>query len=100
MKMKKTYQQYTKEFKEQAVRLCEQKERPMSEIARSLKINQSLLCRWVKASQEDGAEAFRGHGVRTGVEQELYELRKENLELEQELDFLKKVSRYFAKLPK
>ncbi len=42
----------------------------------------------------------RGHGKRTAVEEEIWRLKQRNRALEQELEFLKKVSRYFAKDPK
>jgi len=98
--MSRDKRKFTKEFKEEAVRLASSGDRTSSEIAASLGIGQSLLSRWLKASSEEGAEAFRGHGKRTSIEQEMWDLKLKNKRLEQELEFLKKVSRYFAKDPK
>lgn len=98
--MKKERRIFTKEFKEEAVRLASSRERSKSEIAESLGVSQSLLFKWLKASQKEGLDAFRGHGKRTAAEEELWQLRRKNRELEMELEFLKKVSRYFAKDPK
>jgi transposase len=98
--MKKVKRKHPKEFKLEAVRQVESGERSMSEIARSLKITPSLLCEWVRKSRNDGNEAFRGSGNRTAAENKIWELEKENEGLRQELEFLKKVSRYFAKSPK
>lgn len=98
--MKKDRRQFSKEFKEQAVLLAESKDRPLSEIAASLDITDGLLSKWVSKSRREGTEAFRGHGIRTVPEEELHRLRTENTRLKQELEFLKKVSRYFAKDPK
>jgi transposase-like protein len=50
--------------------------------------------------RQDGEEAFRGNGKRTAVEDELWRLKQRNKALEEELAFLKIVSRYFAKDPK
>lgn len=91
--------QYSTEFKQEAVRLVQAGGRGASEIARSLGVSQSLLSRWVKAQREDGDEAFRGHGKRTAMDEEVWRLKLENKRLAMELEFLKKVSRYFAKDP-
>lgn len=91
---------HSKEFKQEAVRLAESGERSVAEVAASLGVDQSLLSKWVKSSQEEGSDAFRGHGKRTALEEEVWRLKLENKQLSQELEFLKKVSRYFAKDPK
>ncbi len=91
---------YTKEFKQEAVRLVAVGDRSMTEIAESLGIGASLLSKWVHLQRQDGEEAFRGNGKRTAVEDEIWRLKQKNKALEEELAFLKKVSRYFAKDPK
>ena len=91
---------YTKEFKQEAVRLVTAGDRSMTEIAESLGIGASLLSKWVQSQRQDGEEAFRGNGKRTAVEDEIWRLKQRNKALEEELAFLKKVSRYFAKDPK
>ena len=91
---------FSKEFKQEAVRLVEAGGRSAGEVATSLSISQSLLSKWIQSKTEDGEEAFRGNGKRTGVEEELWRLKLENKRLSMELEFLKKVSRYFAKEPK
>lgn len=91
---------FTKEFKQEAVRLVEAGGRTTSEVASNLAISPTLLSKWMRASSEEGDEAFRGEGKRTAVEEELWRLRNQNKQLALELEFLKKVSRYFAKDPK
>jgi transposase len=98
--MRKKRQAYTKEFKQEAVRLVQAGDRSAIEVAASLNIDQSLLSKWVKSSELEGADAFRGHGKRTALEEEVWRLKLQNKQLTQELEFLKKVSRYFAKDPK
>jgi transposase-like protein len=75
-------------------------DRSAIEVAASLNVDQSLLSKWVKSSESEGADAFRGHGKRTVLEDEVWRLKLQNKQLTQELEFLKKVSRYFAKDPK
>jgi transposase-like protein len=69
-------------------------------VALSLDISQALLSKWIQSQRDDGDEAFRGNGKRTAAEEELWRLKLENKRLSMELEFLKKVSRYFAKEPK
>jgi transposase-like protein len=75
--MRKKKQVYTKEFKQEAVRLAQAGDRPAIEVAASLKVDPSLLSKWVRATQEDGPEAFRGHGKRTVVEEENWRLKSD-----------------------
>jgi len=75
-------------------------ERTISEVVNSLDIDASLLSKWIRASSDEGADAFRGQGKRSGVEEEIWQLKVKNKQLEQELEFLKKVSRYLSKDPK
>ena len=98
--MGKKRRTFTKEFKEEAVRLVVSGQRGVKEVAQSLKVDQSVLSRWITQSEQEGADAFRGQGKRTALEQEIWHLKLKNKQLEQELEFLKKVSRYFAKDPK
>ena len=97
---KKNRRVFDKEFKTEAVRLATVGDRTVSEVAENLNIHVSLLSKWMRASREEGADAFRGQGKRTAVEEEMWRLKLKNKQLEQELEFLKKVSRYFAKNPK
>ncbi len=95
MAKEKRRQQYPKEFKLEAVRLCDG--RSMSEVAESLGVSKTALYRWRKELRADGAEAFRGQGNRTALEEENRRLRLENHRLRQEAEILKKASTYFAK---
>lgn len=88
---------YTKEFKQGAVRLVTEQGRTISDAARSLGIPSWSLSRWVRAAKNDGADAFRGNGQRTALEQENFELRQKVKQLEEERTILKKAAAYFAK---
>lgn len=89
--------QFTKEFKEGAVRLVTEQGRTIGDAAQSLGISPWTMSRWVKAARSEGAEAFRGQGQRTPQEQELYELRQKVRQLEEERAILKKAAAYFAR---
>jgi transposase len=88
--------QQSKEFKAEAVRLVKEGGRSYRDVAHSLDLDIGLLRKWAKALDAQGAEAFRGHGQRTAVEQENHDLRQQIKRLREENDILKKAARYFA----
>jgi transposase len=93
----KERKQFTKQFKQGAVRLVTEQGRTISDAAQSLDISPWTLSRWIKAAKNEGTEAFRGQGQRTAEQQELYELRQRVRQLEEERTILKKAAAYFAR---
>lgn len=91
--------QHSKEFKAEAVRLVKEGNRSFRDVAQSLDLDIGLLRKWAKTLGTQGAEAFRGHGQRTVLEQEAHELRQQVKRLKEENDILKKAARYFAANP-
>ena len=85
------------EFKLEAIRLLEDGNLKIGEVARDLDICPSLLRSWRRKLSEQGMDAFPGHGKVSDVEAENLRLRKENAKLKQERDFLKKAATFFAK---
>jgi len=55
-----TRKKYTREFKQDALRLVTEQGYNQSEAARNLGIDRGMLGRWVKEFQEDQSEAFLG----------------------------------------
>jgi len=92
-----TGKKYTKEFKQDAVRLVTEQGYKQTEAARNLGIDRGMLGRWVKEFQEDESEAFRGNGKLSLEQEELRRLREENRRLRMERDILKKATAFFAK---
>jgi transposase len=93
----KERKQYTQEFKHGAVRLVTEQGRKHADVAKSLGISQWSVSRWVRAASSEGTEAFRGHGHRTSLEQENFELQQKVKQLEEERSILKKAAAYFAR---
>ena len=88
---------YTEEFKAEAVALAERKEKPASQIAKDLGINDGVLYRWIQQSREaagSGIKAFPGHG--RPRDEELTRLRKEVKSLRTANEILKKAAVIFA----
>ena len=89
---------HTKEFKAEAVALAEKREKPISQIAKDLGINENMLRRWIQqtreAADDTGLRVFPGHGRPKDVE--LARLRKENKALREANEILKKAAVIFA----
>jgi transposase len=87
---------YTGEFKAEAVALAEKKEKPASQIAKDLGINDGMLYRWMQQARGagNGIKAFPGHG--RPRDEELARLRKENKSLREANEILKKAAVIFA----
>jgi transposase len=83
---------YSKEFKEDCVRfLLAHPEKMLNDSSKELGVERSILSRWRKEfeeSQQSGLTAFPGNG--NPRDEENYRLRRENAELREELEILKK----------
>jgi transposase len=69
---------YTKEFKTESVGLAEKREKPISQIALDLGVNENVLRRWVQQAKETAGTSlppFPWHG--RPRDEELARLRKE-----------------------
>lgn len=88
---------YSREYKEEAVRLVVELGIPASQAARDLGINGSMLRRWVKEYEASGGEPFPGHGRLRPEQAEIRRLQKEVARLKAERDILKKAAAYFAR---
>lgn len=95
MTKKRTRRTFSKEFKQEALQMCQSQS--ISEVARSLGIHENLLYKWKRLAEEEGADAFRGRGNRTELEEQLRSLKLENARLKEEAEILKKASAYFTK---
>jgi transposase len=91
-------QQYTKEFREQAVRLVLEQQVTIPEAARRLNMSGKTLKNWVGQARR-GQLATVGASRRpvTELEAELSRLKRELAEARMERDILKKATAYFAK---
>jgi len=89
---------YTKEFREEAVKLVTEENISLPEAARRLSLAPSTLGNWVKAHKA-GRLGSIGKERRplTQIEMELARTKKELAETKMERDILKKAAAYFAK---
>ena len=89
---------YSKAFKLEAVRLLEQRDKPVSTLARELGVRRNQLYKWQRQLQDQGeAAAFKGSGHRSDVDLDTeMALRRRIADLEEENAILKKAEAYFA----
>ncbi|MDG9672347.1 IS3 family transposase [Hahella sp. CR1] len=88
MSQKKSYKQYTKEFKEEAVSLVRDQGYSVPEAAKSLGISANMLYKWKEKIEAQLENQVLAEDERA----ELKRLRKENKELRMEKEILKKAS--------
>ena len=88
---------YTQEFKDSAIQLCMNNDKPVSHIADDLGMSDKTLSLWVR-------EYKKAHNIKSSkevkdenLEAENKRLRKELALAKQERDILKKATAYFAK---
>ncbi len=95
---RKDRQQYSREFKLEAVRLANESGKQVTEVARDLGMSVQLLYKWQDEVSKQGKAAFPGNGPRKNdPEDELTRLRRENARLREERDILKKAAMFFAR---
>lgn len=91
---------FDREFKIETIRLIVEGGRKLSEVARNFDIHENVLRKWKQQYQDDRFGAFPGKGNFKPDETEYRKLIKENADLKEERDILKKALGYFSKHPK
>ncbi|MDD5463331.1 MAG: transposase [Methylococcales bacterium] len=87
---------YTAEFRASAVKLANESDKSIAEVARDLGLNVNTLPTWIS---KYGRPTESDKTIRTDnhLYEELKRLEKENARLTEERDLLKKAAAYFAK---
>ncbi len=93
MGQKRTYKQYSKEYKEEAVALVREQGYSVPEAAKSLGLASNMLYRW----KEQIESQLEGKSLSVDEREELKRLRKENKNLRIEKEILKKAGAFFAR---
>ena len=89
---------YTKELREEAVKLVTEGGLSIPEVGRRLSVAASTIRYWVKASREGKLKEVGKHQrPLTEIEMELSRVKRELAEARMERDILKKAAAYFAK---
>ena len=88
---------YTKEFKIQACELVVKNGLKVKAVTEKMGINHIMIYRWIDQYKTFGENAFVGKGNLRPEEAKLKKLQKENEELRQQVEMVKKVAAYFVK---
>jgi transposase len=93
---KRKRRKFTDEFKREAVRLVQQGDGNVSQVARDLDLSISALRTWVKAAEAEQGKAAP-EALSKAEREELRKLRRRVRTLEEEREILKKAAAFFAK---
>jgi transposase len=89
---------YTREFRQEAVRMLIEEKLSLPEAARRLSLAPSTLTYWVKAYKAGKlVEIGKTQKPLTEVEMDMAQTKKELAEVKMERDILKKAAAYFAR---
>jgi transposase len=89
---------YTKELREEAVKLVTEGGLSIPEVGRRLSVSPSTIRYWIKASREGKlTEVGKRQRPLTEIEMEFARVKRELAEVRMERDILKKAAAYFAK---
>ena len=97
MSVKRKY--YSKQFKLDAIQMFENGEKSMAQVERKLGITNGMLGKWRTELMEakGSANAFPGQGNLPEPEARIRQLERENAQLRQEKEILKKVLEIYSK---
>jgi transposase len=95
MNDKNNYTNHSREFKLEAVKMSQQPDKTVAEVARDLGIRENDLHTWRKMVKEQGNHVFPGRGRK--AKDEVSQLKREIARLREENTILKKAAIFFAK---
>ncbi len=85
---------FTPEFKSEIVEACNRGDRSIGQVARDFDLTETAVREWVKQADID---AGRRDGLTTTEREELSKLRRENRQLREDVEILKRATAFFAK---
>ena len=85
---------YSTEFKMEAVKRLEKSGEPLSKVAADLGVKPTTMQGWVNKYRKSPKAPFIGSGHLSPEDEKLHKLEKENRDLKEENDILKKAAAY------
>lgn len=89
--------QYSTEFKLEAVKRIERTGEAVTKVAEELGVKPSTMQGWVNKYRQSPSAPFPGSGNLSPEDEKLRKLERENRELKEEIEILKKAAAFFAK---
>ena len=96
MSQKRIRRKFDKEFKQEAVKIVQERNESVDTIAKEPGIIPENLRRWVIETEIKGNNAFPGNGKQ--IETELQKLQKELQDVKEEREILKKALAIFSRI--
>jgi transposase len=97
MSEKQERRRFDAQFKRDALRLVEENNRKITDVARELGIRPELLYRWKSEHAGDPDQAFPGKGRLKPDEEYVRQLERDLKRAQEDRDILKKALAYFSK---
>lgn len=88
---------YDAAFKHEAIKKIREDGESASDVSRKLGLHLKTIYRWLEEESQDGEHAFPGKGKLKPADEEMRRLKKENADLREENEILKKAAVIFAK---
>ena len=86
---------FTPEFKAEIVGLCQQGDRSVGQVAKDFDLTETAVRGWVKQAERDAGTRSDG-GLASAEQQEMARLRRENRQLREDVEILKRATAFFA----
>jgi transposase len=86
---------FTAEFKAEIVELCQRGDRSVGQVARDFELTETAVRAWVKQAELDAGT--RSDGLTSDERDELARLRRENRQLREDVEILKRATAFFVK---
>ena len=86
---------FTAEFKAEIVELCRRGDRSVGQVARDFDLTETAVREWVK--QADIDDGTRSDGLTTAEREELAKLRRDNRQLREDVEVLKRATAFLTK---
>ncbi|WP_294364921.1 transposase [uncultured Clostridium sp.] len=89
---------FTKEYKEEIIKLVTEQGKRPTHVARDIGVSESTVRGWVKKYQEHGANAFPGSGNLRPEDEELRRLKKMLADIQEENEIVIAIIAYLIKI--
>ena len=89
---------FTPEFKAEIVGVCQQGDRSVGQVAKDFDLTETAVREWVRQAERDAGTRNDG-GLTSTEQQELARLRRENRQLREDVEILKRATAFFASMP-
>ena len=88
---------FTPEYKEEIIKLVTERKKKISEVAKDIGVTPTSIRRWITQYSEYGKDAFPGKGNLRAEDDKIRKLMRDNIDLKEENEILKKAMAIFSR---